>query len=1146
MTADKPSRADRNLLYGILALQMDFVTREGLIEAMHTWVLNKDQPLGQVLLDLGMLAGPDRAALDLLVERHLARHDDDPARSLAALPGTAALAGDPDLSACLSSVAATTATRGGEPHLAGSRYRVVRLHARGGLGQVSVAVDEPLGREVALKEIQKRFADDAGCQARFLREAEVTARLEHPGIVPVYGMDADEFGRPRYAMRFIRGESLHDALTRFHHADLSRRDPTERALALRGLLRQFLDTCDAVAYAHSRGVIHRDLKPHNVMLGDYGETLVVDWGVAKMGAPAGATSSPAVLDEARTEPYRVIESSGGSDTSPTQEGQVVGTPAYMAPEQARGEQQRIAVASDVFALGATLYCVLTGQPPYRGTREEVLAQARRGEVAPARQVNPRVPAALEAVCNKALAARPADRYSSARELAGEVERWLADEPVQAHREGLGTRLRRWGRRHRTAVTAAVVLLVASVAGLGLGLWAVGVEQRETARQRDQATTQLARAEANLDLAQKAVEECFGLAKDDPLLQQDHLLAVKKLLLEKTLPFYERFRAQKRDDSTLADRQAEYLFRVAYITDEIDRKAEALKSYEKARDIWLALSEAHPEVPHYRFMLAFTWNHLGSLQVQTGKPKEALGSYEQALRLRLALSQAHPSDQDCLAALSQSWHNLGNLQDQTGQPRQALASYEKARDLRLALTKARPRARTYRSMLADTLNNVGSLQREAGRPQEALASYEKARDLQLALSRAHPEVGTYRANLAFTWNNLGALYRQRGDAKEAQASYEKARDLLLVLTRAHPEVPRYRSYLGLALSNLGHVQRESGKTKEALANFEVACALLLDLSSADPEVLRYRLDLVPALVGLAFVQQEMGKPVEAWASCEKARDLALALSAAHSEVPQYRALLADTLNNLGTLQRETGKRKEALANCQQARDVLRELARAYPETTQYQIALAGTWWNLGHLSLAGERPQEVLPLAGQAIELLQTIRRRQPHHPNARLLLGDSYALRGLALIQLDRWGEAVAACDQAIAVSPRHKQPNHRLVRALALAGAGEYARAFAEVQALARLDDLSPDFVCTLASFHAQLAGSLTHDATRPLAERQKRAEQAARTALALLERARRAGWFDTRPKVEALKKDEDLDFLRHRADFKQFLSRLEADTKP
>src|SRR5262249_53571316 len=213
-----------------------------------------------------------------------------------------------------------------------------------GLGQVSVALDRELDREVALKEIQDQHADDPESRARFLREAKITGGLEHPGIVPVYGLGHYGDGRPFYTMRFIQGDSLKDAIERFHQADVPGRDAGQRTLELRKLLGRFLDVCDAVAYAHSRGVMHRDLKPGNIMLGKYGEALVVAWGLAKL------------LD--RTEGVvetRPLQPAAAESPPLTQVGAVVGTVAFMSPEQAAGQLDQLGPASDVYSLGATLY-----------------------------------------------------------------------------------------------------------------------------------------------------------------------------------------------------------------------------------------------------------------------------------------------------------------------------------------------------------------------------------------------------------------------------------------------------------------------------------------------------------------------------------------------------------------------------------------------------------------------------------------------------------------------------------------------------------------------------------------------------------------------------------------------------------------------
>jgi tetratricopeptide (TPR) repeat protein len=477
--------ADRNLLFGILAVQMDFISRDALIAAMHAWVLAKHRPLGELLQEQGALTLEDRQALDQFVAAHLRVHGGDVQRSLAAVahPSTlgdiAQSVADPDLEASLAAAGATLATTDDfRPAEDGLRYHILRPHAQGGLGVVSVARDAELGREVAFKEIQARFAENATLRGRFVREAEITGGLEHPGIVPVYGLGRYADGRPYYVMRFIRGESLREATAQLHAG--------KAGYTLRGLLTRFAAVCNAVAYAHSRGVIHRDLKPANVMLGPYGETLVVDWGLAKVvGRQTAEVDGPGELT------LRLPSGEG----SLTQAGKALGTPAFMSPEQARGEVDGLGPPTDVYSLGATLYAVLTDRPPVQGRdTAEVLEKVRRGDWRPPRQVSAAVPRALDAVCRKAMALHPADRYDSALELAADVERWLADEPVSAWREPWPTRAGRWVRRHRTKVAAAVAACFVALLLSGAGLaW----QQRERERQRQEQYRRRAGSETAL-------------------------------------------------------------------------------------------------------------------------------------------------------------------------------------------------------------------------------------------------------------------------------------------------------------------------------------------------------------------------------------------------------------------------------------------------------------------------------------------------------------------------------------------------------------------------------------------------------------------------------------------------------------------------
>ena len=441
------NQSERNLLVGFLALQLDFIRREQFLAGMNAWIADKSQSLADILQAQGALTASVRPLLDQLVVQHLALHQNDPEKSLAALSRAGSVRaeiaklGDDEIERSVALVGKDrdeddefrTRTFVGQSTSQGTRFRILRPHAKGGLGEVFVAEDGEIRREVALKQIQPDYADNQESRGRFLLEAEITGGLEHPGIVPVYGLGTYADGRPFYAMRFIRGDSLHSALKRFHapneklRPDRLHLDRSERMLEFRQLLGRFIDVCKAIAYAHSRGVLHRDLKPGNIMLGKYGETLVVDWGLAK---PLGVDELPTSL-----EPNGLLKGGDNHGSAPTAMGSALGTPAYMSPEQAAGKINLLAPVSDVYCLGATLYPLLTGQPPQTGKDVgEVLQNVQRGEFPRPRTLKHDIPAPLEAICLKAMSLAPADRYLDAATLAHEVEQWLAGEPVDAYRE----------------------------------------------------------------------------------------------------------------------------------------------------------------------------------------------------------------------------------------------------------------------------------------------------------------------------------------------------------------------------------------------------------------------------------------------------------------------------------------------------------------------------------------------------------------------------------------------------------------------------------------------------------------------------------------------------------------------------------------
>jgi PAS domain S-box-containing protein len=419
---------DRNLLFGVLALQADLIDAPQFIEACLLWTTRKTERLADLLVERGWIEPADKAHVEYLLERKLRKYGGNAHASLAAIPDdikrSLAALGDNDIQRSLAGapLAAESDSVATIDDVAGraERYCRLRLHATGGIGRVWLAHDDHLGRDVALKELRPERADEATLRARFLQEAQITGQLEHPGIIPVYELaHARDGGQPFYTMRFVKGRTLSEAARAYH----DRRSAGQAdALELPQLLNAFATVCNTVAYAHARGVIHRDLKGQNVLLGDFGEVVVLDWGLAKrVGQPeAEAGACSVVLDGV------------GADSGYTVQGQALGTPAYMAPEQAAGQLERIDRRTDVYGLGAILYEILTGVPPFTGhSTEEVLRQVREAEPVPPRQRWPEVPPALEALCLRALAKRPEDRPAAAAELGQEVQGWQESERRKA-------------------------------------------------------------------------------------------------------------------------------------------------------------------------------------------------------------------------------------------------------------------------------------------------------------------------------------------------------------------------------------------------------------------------------------------------------------------------------------------------------------------------------------------------------------------------------------------------------------------------------------------------------------------------------------------------------------------------------------------
>jgi PAS domain S-box-containing protein len=407
---------------------MDLITTAQFVEACTVWTTRKGLSLADLLVEKGWITVGDKSDIERFLERKLKKHGGDARAGLAAVADdvkrSLAALEDAEIQRSLAGLAASSpgATVDCVPE-ARERYRLTRLHATGGIGRVWLARDGNLGRDVALKELRPERANNPSLWRRFLREAQITGQLEHPGIVPLYELARrPDSQQPFYTMRFVKGRTMRDAARAYHQKRVAGQD---EPLELLTLLNAFVGVCNTVAFAHARGVIHRDLKGENVVLGDFGEVIVLDWGLARLVDRPGAAAAErvaALLDGEE----------GFGEVDLTAPGQALGTPAYMSPEQATGRLDLIDCRTDVYGLGAILYEILTGQPPFTGsTTHEILQQVREREPVRPRQLWAGVPPNLEGACRRALAKEPAGRYASATELGQEVLHWQEMQRKQA-------------------------------------------------------------------------------------------------------------------------------------------------------------------------------------------------------------------------------------------------------------------------------------------------------------------------------------------------------------------------------------------------------------------------------------------------------------------------------------------------------------------------------------------------------------------------------------------------------------------------------------------------------------------------------------------------------------------------------------------
>lgn len=1039
---------DRNLLYGILALQMDFIGRDALIAGMNAWVLEKHRSLADLLEERGAPAKADRSLLEALVARHVEAHGGDPAQSLATLSSVdwlradlAAVRTDPDVEASLARLKSSSTEeaasrfdgRGADStDPVGLRYRVLRFHAKGGLGEVYVAKDLELHREVALKQIQERHGDSPETRSRFLLEAEITGGLEHPGIVPVYGLGRFSDGRPYYAMRFIKGDSLREAIGSFHRDETAPKTLGERTLRLQKLLRRFLDVCDAIAYAHSRGVLHRDIKPGNIMVGPFGETLVVDWGLAK------------VIGTRESGGEATLRPPSASDSADTLAGSAVGTPQYMSPEQASGRPDQVGRAGDVYSLGATLYCLLVGKAPIEdesGDVADMLARVRRGEFPAPRRISPTIPRPLEAICLKAMSLRPEDRYPSPRALGEDIERWLADEPVSAWREPIVVRARRWGRRNRTSLAAAAAALLATAIALGIGyrrelasnvrLAKINFDLDAANRKILETNAQLTRANQNVTLAKadsdrrldqtfRVIEEYYTGVGEEVLLGSKEFEGLRRKLLEKPKAFYETL-ARELKAKPIADEHARLLLarglaglgKISNLSGEFEA---ARPTIEEAMRLYERFVQKRPADLDLQAEFALCLNASAIILINLNDRDAALKRLDQGIAIQTNLVRSRPNVSIHKKNLALALTIKATIQSMYNQWSEAGKTLDRCATIWTDLMRLAPDEIANLQGLASTYTLKANAQVLNGDPRGATESLKQSSNAWEKLFAAHPKLVDSLAGIILNLRTEAKILKSANDLPGSIRTLGKAVQTSNRLVEARPNHPAH-------LEGLANIHKELAETlglirdgRGALESYKRAVEIWNELALRDPGRIAHRKNLAVTLLAEAPLLWYFSQWKEAEESLGKAISLFRRLAVEEPKNLDLQRALASSLEYLGYYQGELNRAGEGAERTREAVAIRQRLAIASEDRPRAQIDLAVAFDSLGCLLRLSGRSRDAVDAHEQALLILRHRLKSQPKNDFLHTRLASAFNNLGLARLDLNESSEGMEALRESIEV----------------------------------------------------------------------------------------------------------------------------------
>jgi serine/threonine protein kinase len=789
-------------------------------------------------------------------------------------------------------------------------YVIHELLGSGGMGSVyrAVRVDD-YHQVVAIKFVRPDHGSEEILR-RFRTERQALARLSHPNIVRLLDGGTTDDGRPFFVMEYVQGRALDVYEIAGHPPTLQQR------------VRLFYPVCHAIHYAHAQGTLHRDLKPSNVLITEDGVPKVSDFGLAKQMNPLP-----------------------GASRGQTQTGAIVGTPNYMSPEQAAGRTRDIGPVSDVYALGAILYELLTGRPPFRAESPvDTLMQVMTEEPVPPRRLNPSLPRDLETICLKCLEKSPARRYATAQDLADDVERYLAGKSIIARPMRWIERLARWSRRNPLVAGLLVALLLA----LSIGLVTTTYLWQKAQHEKDKADEQRRLVENTLTIASEFTDQLTQALSGSEL-------PARRRLLERTRDQYERLRANHGDSSPLLFRLAYCQMQLEDVCRRMGEKDAALDAGREAVSLLERLHADHPESKQYAAKLALACANLSSNLGEGGRQCE-----DRALEIWKSLKEEYPNE-DFELGMAYIYVNRAMTFSTKGKLREARDLLEQARAWRLSYSLRVPENRENNLQLGKILEALGRI--HTGRnPQEARGWFQEACDHMESASRRHAEDATMASYLADCYGLLAFEYPD----KEAIPFLEKARaameEAIKRTERSNAGIRSAQIELARHLYNLGLAYVKADPTSKSLptspgkAVLTSARAILEKHAPGAPAQ-----DELWYLLAICHHNLAQGKPLkQQLLADESAIPLMERFTALnpkyHQAVSEFGIMLHDYADNLAS----EGRFTEAVASFAHAFEQQQKAILQAPKEDDYCMRLA-----LHYCALAEVQARPAEPLAAEA-------------------------------------------------------------------------------------------------------------------------------------------------------------------------------------